>query len=301
MNRLFSIVVLIAGMNFVATACMSGSSEQPGSAGASSVATAVERVYFDNEKKDVARIEGIMKKVGDIPDINDRVVAIAREFIGTPYVGHTLEIPEEETLYVSTSGLDCLTFVETVISIAKTSGSDHPDMETYLTTLRSIRYRDGEIDGYPSRLHYASEWAADNEKRGNFREITPDYDLSEKRVKTIDFMTKNRRLYPAMKDDAVYKAIKENEKALRGMEYSIIPTAKVDMAAKNFLKNGDVVAIVTDKAGLDVSHNGIIIIKDGIPHLIHASSKFKKVISDTTPLKEYLQKQGSPGIRVFRL
>ena len=260
-----------------------------------------EEVYYNDESVDVAKLESVLKKAKGVKGTNERIIAITQEFIGTPYVGGTLNIPPKEQLYVNTNGLDCATFVETVLALTMASGRENPSVADFLRNIRTLRYRNGEINGFPSRLHYTSEWAMDNERRGNFKEITPDYELSEKRVKTIDFMTKNRHLYPAMADDDEFQAIKENEKALKNMHFSIIPTSKVDVAAKKFLRSGDVVGIVTNKAGLDLSHVGFINIKNGIPYLIHASSKYKKVVNDTIPLKTYLQKQGSPGIRVFRL
>lgn len=260
-----------------------------------------ENTYFNNQKQDIAKIEGVMKKVRDIDDINRRVVAITQEFIGVPYVGFTLNTPPKEQLYVNTTGVDCSTFVETVIALALASEKEDSGIDDYLKILKSLRYRDGRIDGFPSRLHYTSEWAIDNGRRGNFKEIGGDYDLSESRVKTIDFMTHNRNLYPAMAEDRVFEAIKQNEKSLKNLKFSYIPAAVVDKAAKNFLKSGDIVGIVTNKPGLDVSHVAVLDIRNGVPYLIHASSKYKKVVNDTVPLKDYLKRQGSPGIRVFRL
>ena len=256
--------------------------------------------FYDNEARDVEKVRAVLGKIKDTDNVNERVVTAAREFLGTPYVGGTLNVPTEETLYVNTSGVDCTTFVETVMALAMASGGSEPKVADFLKALRSIRYRDGRIDGYPSRLHYISEWGIDNARRGNFREITPDYAKAERRVKTIDFMSRNRNLYPALADEAVFEAVKEHEQALANLEFAFIPTARVEEAA-GFLKSGDIVAIVTEKPGLDVSHVGILDLSSGVPHMIHASSKYKEVIADTTPLKDYLQKQKSPGIRVFRI
>lgn len=258
-------------------------------------------IYFNNEKRDVAKIRDVLGKVKAIPDRSSRIMAVTQEFLGTPYVGATLNIPGKEQLYVNTSGVDCATFVETVIALTLGAETENPDVEEYLKILQSLRYRDGVVSGFPSRLHYTSEWAADNIKRGNFREISGDFEFSQQRVKTIDFMTKHRDLYPPMKDEKVFKAIQDNEKALKDLHFAFIPTNQVKKAAGSFLKRGDVVAIVTDKPGLDVSHVGFIDIHKGVPYLVHASSKYKKVINDTVPLSEYLKRQKSPGIRVFRL
>lgn len=257
--------------------------------------------FYNNEREDVGKIEELLEKTRAVGDVNERVVAIAREFIGTPYKGGTLNIPEEEQLYVNTTGMDCTTFVETVVALAMLEGNGSAGVDGFLRNLQSLRYRDGIIDGYPSRLHYISEWALDNDSRGNLTEITPGCRQAVARVKTIDYMTRNRGLYPALTDKSVFDAIMENEKALKDLHFSVIPSDRVDEAARECLKSGDIVAIVTDKEGLDVSHVGIINIKGGIPYMIHASSKYKKVVEDTVPLREYLYRQKSPGVRVFRI
>lgn len=300
MHNLISIISLVFILNFCTSAATvrNDNDSTCRSSTLSSENTAHSQVYFNDEKTDKAKIQSVLNKVKDIDDVNERVIAITQEFIGIPYVGGTLNVPSEEQLYVNTKALDCLTFVETVIALAL---SEQPHIEDYISHLQSIRYHNGEIDGYASRLHYISEWSIDNARRGNFKEISSECGLSQKNVKTIDFMTKNRKLYPALEKDEVFKAIKKNESVLKNLEYSYIPAGMVNKAAKSCLKSGDIVAIVTNKPGLDVSHVGIINIKNGIPYLIHASSKYKKVINDTLSLQDYLKRQGSPGIRVFRL
>ena len=41
----------------------------------------------------------------------------ARQFLGIPYVAHTLEVNDREQLVVNTRQLDCTTFVETVTAL----------------------------------------------------------------------------------------------------------------------------------------------------------------------------------------
>lgn len=293
-------VILIIGLLMTLNFCRSAVTSD-GNAGSSPTVEKHIDAFYNDSTRDVAKIQTVLDKTKQIKNLNDRIIAITQEFTGIPYVGGTLNIPTREQLYVNTSGFDCLTFVETVIAIAKASDDNNPDIDDFLSYLQSIRYRDGHINGYPSRLHYISEWAIDNGLRGNLKEISEDCGLAVKKTKTIDFMTRNRHLYQALSSDSIYQAIKNNEKPLENLEYYIIPASEVEKAAVNFLQSGDIVAIVTNKQGLDVSHVGVLNIKNGIPYLIHASSKYKKVINDTLPLKDYLNRQKSPGIRVFRI
>lgn len=307
MHFFFSTIILMLAMNSCSSASVNNnrSVDSISDSNKETIAQPVEKtpinICYNNETQDVPKIEAVLNKVKGIDNLNERIIAITQEFIGLPYGGATGNVPKGEQLFINTARLDCVTFVETVTAIALAAEEKNPTIEDFAEKLQSIRYRNGKIDGYASRLHYISEWAVDNALRGNLREVTSECGLSEKRVKTIDYMTRNRDLYPALKDEKLYQAIKENEKALKDLRHYIIPTAKVNNAGKSFLKSGDIVAIVTKKPGLDVSHVGVVNVKNGIPYLIHASSKYKKVVNDTVTLQDYLTRQGSPGIRVFRV
>ena len=48
------------------------------------------------------------------------ILAIARKFIGTPYVANTLEKNKDEKLVVNLRGMDCTTYLETVLALSRT-------------------------------------------------------------------------------------------------------------------------------------------------------------------------------------
>ena len=62
------------------------------------------------------------------------------------------------------------------------------------------------------------------------------------------------------------------------------------------LKDGDYIGIYTKIQGLDVTHTGIIVFKDGFVYLRHASSKKMKVIDSL--LLEYISSKD--GVVVYR-
>ena len=74
------------------------------------------------------------------------MLRIGKSYLGTKYVANTLDQDGEESLVIRTDAVDCLTFVE--YTLAQALGSSFAD------NLQKIRYRDGIINGYPSRLHY---------------------------------------------------------------------------------------------------------------------------------------------------
>ena len=117
-------------------------------------------------------------------------------------------------------------------------------------------------------------------------------------------MTTHPNLYPAINGiNHLYKTkIKEEEnKISRNIYY--IPTSYIRNHTLNFIKDGDIIAFVTQKKGLDISHIGFAVRKaDGKIHLLNASSKYKKVVLDRNSIYQYIKAQKYVmGSRVFRL
>ena len=50
-------------------------------------------------------------------DTKTTTLWFARQFLGIPYVAHTLEVNDDEQLVVNTRQLDCTTLVETVMAL----------------------------------------------------------------------------------------------------------------------------------------------------------------------------------------
>ncbi len=259
---------------------------------------------FHCEESDTTRINTILVEsiASGFKTAGERTADIAMRFVGTPYVAHTLE-GDTEMLTVNLDELDCTTFVETVMALSYTAGEGRSTWRDFLYNLQRLRYRGGEVNGYASRLHYISDWVIDNTHRGNFKEVTANFPAVAYQVRTIDFMSANRNKYPALADDNEYERIRSVEIGYRNHRFPYIKSSnlgkKTTMAA---LRNGDIVALVTKLKNLDVTHMGIIIMQEGVPYLLHASSSHGKVELTSVPLADFMKKNLSLiGIRVFRL
>lgn len=261
-------------------------------------------VRWHNESSDTTRVNSILIEVSASPEkpINELMLLIGDKFIGTPYVAGTLE-GSPEALTVNLDGMDCTTFVETVAAMALTVSERRNSWQDFLYNLEQLRYRQGRIDGYGSRLHYISDWVVDNTHRGLLREVTDRMPGVAYQVKTLDYMSTHRDAYPAMSDDAVYEKIKGIEVGYRSHRFPYIKSADLmSKKAASWLKSGDVIAFTTKTPGLDVSHVGIVVVKDGVPHILHASSKNGMVALDPTPLAEYMRKNRNlTGARFIRI
>ncbi len=230
------------------------------------------------------------------------IETVGLSFLGTEYVSGTLdEDVYSEKLVIKISGLDCVTFVENTLAVSRTIQSGSQSLEDFKDELRTIRYRDGKIEGYTSRLHYFSDWIYDNEKKGLVKDIT-------KKIggvpynKKINFMSSHRSSYKQLNIDdgeslSVIKAI-ENEINNRDLYY--IPKNEVD-TYYDALQTGDIIATTTEIKGLDVTHTGYVYKKKGKTYFLHASLSASEVIVSKEELKSYLKKdKKKTGIMVCR-
>lgn len=224
------------------------------------------------------------------------VATVARTFVGRPYLASSLEVqaprPDApEPLICRLDAFDCVTLVENSLAIARAlalANGKEASWETYRAELERVRYRGGVRGGYASRLHYFSDWIADNERRGVVKDITASLGgLPDKRP--IVFMTAHRGSYRKLGDDRVFKEIQTVEASLARTTRYVLPNAKV-AGIVPLLQSGDIIAFATDIEGLDVVHTGLLYRKpDGQIYLLHAPEPGRNVTLGARPLVDYLK------------
>ncbi len=256
------------------------------------ICSATDKEAFEN--KTIA-IDGFLEN-----DLGKTITAIGKTFKGTPYVAKTLEIGETESLVINLQGLDCTTFVENVLAFSWLLKDGKSDFETFINYLKTIRYKDGELDGYASRLHYFSEWIANNESKGILKDITAEIGGTPI-TKKINFMSTHRNLYPFLSDENNFEKIKDSEAFLNNQSICILPQDQI-AANEHLIKTGDIIALTTSIKGLDITHTGFATReKDGKIHLLHASTSSMKVEVSELSLVAYLKKiKGNTGIMIAR-
>ena len=231
--------------------------------------------------------------------IQDIIINVAMNFIDFPYKSGTLDIPGPEKCRVDFSGLDCVTFMENSLCLARIIKKQKYNYNDLIDEITYTRYRNGKLTDYSSRLHYTSEWIFDNEKKSVIENITKLAGGVEHLFNT-NFMSSNPKYYEALKnDESIVKKIKLIENEITKMPNYIIPLNLIEENYKYF-KSGDIVAIATSINGLDYSHVGLIFIDDQKNvRFFHASSKHKKVMVDTT-LADYVKSvKSNIGITVL--
>lgn len=253
---------------------------------------------------DTIIINNLLKKgiESGLNDANSLVEFYARQLLGTPYVAHTLEA-DKEVLTINVHQLDCLTFIETLYALSRATLDHRYSWRDYAANIENVRYRGGTMGDYSSRIHYISEWIIDNHVRGNLVEITPDLPHADYMIKDINYMSKHPDQYSKLKNDtAMVEKIKRYE--LRQHRFPYLKRSWLDdKGVKAALRSGDFITLVTKIDGLDVSHNGIVIIDDkGEPYLLDASMSGGKVMLESKPLFKFLERSKTNiGVRVFRM
>ena len=230
----------------------------------------------------------------------------ARKMLGLPYVAHTLEVNKDERLVVNTRELDCTTLVENVTALCLCMKQRQYDFAAFKKNLLTIRYRNGEIGDYPSRLHYFSEWISDNGQKGVVTVIDEPLEVFSSRQKLdVFFMSRNAHKYKALEKHPEYIAeIGRAEQAISGEEVRYLHKDSIenDDACRSAIHDGDIIAITCNVKGLDIAHLGFAVWKKDGLHLLNASQKHKKVVLEPMPLKQYLEQHPShTGIRVLRI
>jgi hypothetical protein len=232
--------------------------------------------------------------------IGEIIGNVAFELLGTPYEGGTLEINETEKCVVNLNSLDCVTFFETALGLARIIKLEKYSFDALIEQITFLRYRGGKINGYTSRLHYTSDWIYDNVKKGAVIDITKT--IGGKKIRfNLSFMSKHPQYYKQLKNNpGNIEQIRAIEESINARTYYYIPKGEVK-TIEFYLRTGDIIAIVNTNKGLDYSHTGLIYRGDNIARFMHASSLKKKVILDKS-ISEYLKhsKKSNKGITVLR-
>jgi hypothetical protein len=233
--------------------------------------------------------------------LDELICEIGKCFLDVPYQTATLESGHQEKLIVNFVQFDCFTFVETVLALAKCVESGNVTLKDFRKHLQLIRYRQGSVDGYASRLHYTLEWLDDNEKKKILHNITSGLPQATKFKKEINFMSNNRKLYPPLADLQTCETITLIEKNLSRKKHFYISKKDVSAALKQ-IGSGDIVAFTAQAKGLDIAHIGFAIRVNNGLKLLHASQKEGGVFVSAVSLKEYLvQNKKFTGIIVARI
>jgi hypothetical protein len=245
----------------------------------------------------------------DTLPLGTAIARLGETFVGTTYTPGTLEAPGPERVIINLREFDCVTFIENVLALTRFIRHDgvaalagRPAAEArYAGYLQEIRYRGGRLDGYPSRLHYFSEWLSDNAERGRLELLAKELGGVQD-TEALSFMSAHPTAYRQLADPGVSEAIAAMETRLNaGAGRWYIPEDRIASIADR-IQDGDLIAATSTLPGLDVAHTGIALWQGGKLHLLHAPLVGKSVEISVLPLAErILDLKAQDGIMVARV
>lgn len=231
--------------------------------------------------------------------------------IGAPYQANPLDRDASgiaEPLRAGFDGFDCVTYVETVLALARTLAVGKTLAEDYTAELARLRYRNAE-PGYCARQHYFGDWAETQVAAGVLDEVTTriagdpanlavlrlthgfDY-LSRNAARTVALANAAERLACVREQEAALSARDDGSAYIRATSLPRVASA---------LRPGDLIAWVADVPGLDILHVGIVVARpNGRLELAQASQREQRVLVSPDLLRYAASLRQQRGVRVFR-
>lgn len=266
--------------------------------------TEIQTVNAENtiyQPKDKEILEQIFELYGEETETatSELMIKVGRSFLETPYVAHTLET-EEEQLVINLRELDCTTYAENCLAITRTIQSGNHTFDQFCSQLQEIRYRNGKINAYPSRLHYFCDWIYTNQKK-NLIKVTTEEIPQTSFHKKINFMSTHPENYQQLEEDtSLVAAIAVQEREISEREMFYIPETGI-AEIEDKLMDGDIAGITCDIEGIAIMHVVILIHVEGRIHIMHASSKAEEVAISENTLEDYLlNNKTATGIMLAR-
>ena len=264
-------------------------------------------------KEDSMRVTTLLQNAFDRDSMEQKSIgkvmvyfARAVKDLNIPYVAHTLEPFNKERLIVNLREMDCTTYTETVAALTLCLKNRLRSFEAYCYVLQKLRYIQGGVPAYTSRLHYFTSWIEDNTLMGFCQEVQgPVPPFTAEQIIHVDYMTRNVSKYRMLAaNPSDIPGIRKQEEAIEGRRYRYIPQEELlnNQCVRNAIHDGDIIAIITNIKGLDTQHIGIAVWHEDGVHLLNASSIHKRVVEEPMTLQQYLKNHKTmPGIRIVRM
>jgi Protein of unknown function (DUF1460) len=227
--------------------------------------------------------------------LNIIILELAKSFLNAPYEAGTLDLynTETERLIINLHSFDCFTFLETVLALARCIKKQRINFADYKQELEFIRYRNGKLNNYESRLHYFSEWILN----GSQKRIVKLINGSDLIQKPIFYLSQNS---PKANNNQL---IQDSEKKLSSLKLPSFNCLSLQNPSQlALLQEGDIIGFTSNIEGLDINHVGFLIKKpDQTLSFIHASSRNQKVEIYKDSLANYCSSlKSNSGILVAR-
>src|SRR5580704_18774768 len=218
------------------------------------------------------RVEQLLSETKNEHCAGRRIEALSRHFLGLTYQPNPLigSAGTAEVFTASLDGFDCVTYIETVVALARASNVDE-----FTDWLRKIRYEEGRIQ-WKRRNHYITGWIRNGVRNGIVRPVS---------IPAVRIVSRERVLN-------VVPGI-----AAQRILVKCVPKAAVPGLAGH-LRNGDLIFFVSTRRNLDVFHAGVLVREGNKISMRHASRSRGLVVEQE--LTQFLKANRMTGVIVLR-
>jgi cell wall-associated NlpC family hydrolase len=218
------------------------------------------------------RVEQLLSETKHDRSSGSRIDFFSRHFLGQPYQPNPLigSADIAEVFTASFDGFDCVTYIETVVALARAF-----DIDDFTEWLRKIRYERGRID-WKLRNHYMTQWIRNN--------------VGERIVKPVSIPA-----VPTLSRERVLNVVPGLDPQRTRMK--CVPKPAV-ARLERYLQSGDLIFFASTRKNLDMFHAGIVV-RDGKKISMRHASRSKGGVVEQE-LREFLKANRMAGVVVVR-
>ena len=218
------------------------------------------------------RVEQLLSETKHDRSAGSRIDFLSRHFLGHSYKPNPLigSAGTAEVFTASLDGFDCVTYIETILALARASNVDD-----FTKWLRKIRYERGRIQ-WERRNHYMMLWIRNNLREGIIRPVS---------MPAVPILRMERVLN-------VVPGLDPQRTRLKCVPKRSVPRLEPH------LQSGDLIFFVSTRKHLDVFHAGIIA-RDGKRVLMRHASRSRGFVVEQE-LSEFLKANRMAGVIVVR-
>ena len=218
------------------------------------------------------RVEQLLSETKYDRSVGSRIDVLSRHFLGHSYKPNPLigSADTAEVFTASLDGFDCVTYIETIVALARASNVDD-----FTEWLRKIRYEQGRIQ-WERRNHYMTLWIRNNVREGIIRPVS---------MPAVPILSRERVLnvVPGL--------------AAQRTRVKCVPKPAVPRLER-YLQSGDLIFFASTRKNLDVFHAGIIV-RDGKKVFMRHASRSQGFVVEQE-LSEFLKANRMAGVIVVR-
>jgi hypothetical protein len=218
------------------------------------------------------RVERLLSETKYDHAAASRIDVHSRHFLGHSYKPNPLigSAATAEVFTASLDGFDCVTYIETIVALARASNVDG-----FIQWLRKIRYERGRIQ-WERRNHYMTLWIRNNVREGIIKPVS---------MPSVPTLSMERVLNVVPGLDPQRTRVK------------CVPKRAVPRLER-YLQTGDLIFFASTRMNLDVFHAGIIVRDGKKVFMRHASQSQRSVVEQE--LSDFLKANRMTGVIVMR-